>query len=100
MELLEEKYYRSRRTKDGLEKAKSRGKQLGQPNGAKLDIKKAKQTKSIILRINKDFCGTFDDSETLKYISVCRNTYYKYKRELKEEISNASVNYVLRKYKK
>ena len=31
---------------------------------------------------------------------MCRNTYYKYKRELKEEISNTSVNYVIRKYKK
>ena len=99
LELLQEKYYRSRRTKDGLEKAKSRGKRLGQPEGAKLDVKKAKKAKSIILRINKSFCGSFDDIETLRYISVCRNTYYKYKRELREEIDNTSIDYVLRKYK-
>lgn len=99
LELLQEKYYRIRRTKDGLEKAKSRGKQLGQPEGAKLDVKKAKLAKSIILRVNKNFCGNFDDIETLKHISVCRNTFYKYKRELREEIDNTCVDYVLRKYK-
>jgi DNA invertase Pin-like site-specific DNA recombinase len=99
LELLQEKYYRSRRTKDGLEKAKSRGKQLGQPEGARLDVKKAKQAKSIILRVNKSFCGSLDDIETLKCTPVCRNTYYKYKRELREEIGNTSIDYVLRKYK-
>lgn len=99
LELLQEKYYRSRRTKDGLEKARSRGKKLGQPEGAKLDIKKAKRAKGIILRINKNFCGNFNDGETQRYLDVCRNTYYKYKRELKWEIEETSVDYVLRKYK-
>ena len=99
LELLQEKYYRSRRTKDGLEKARSRGKKLGQPEGAKLDIKKAKRAKGIILRINKNFCGNFNDEETQRYLDVCRNTYYKYKRELKWEIEETSVDYVLRKYK-
>lgn len=99
LELLQEKYYRSRRTKDGLEKAKSRGKNLGQPKGAKLDVKKSKRAKGIILRINKTFCGNFDDAETQRYLDVCRNTYYKYKRELKQEIEKTSVDYVLRKYK-
>jgi DNA invertase Pin-like site-specific DNA recombinase len=98
LELLQEKYYRSRRTKDGLEKAKSRGKQLGQLKGAKLDVKKAKRAKSIILRVNKSFCGSFGDVETLERVTVCRNTYYKYKRELMEEIENTSIDYVLKKY--
>lgn len=98
LELLQEKYYRSRRTKDGLEKAKSRGKQLGQPKGAKLDVKKAKRAKSIILRVNKSFCGSFGDVETSERVTVCRNTYYKYKRELMEEIENTSIDYVLKKY--
>lgn len=99
LKLLQEKYYRSRRTKDGLEKAKSRGKKLGQPKGAKLDVKKARRAKGIILRVNKTFCGNFDDAETQRYLDVCRNTYYKYKRELKMEIEETSVDYVLRKYK-
>ena len=98
LELLQEKYYRSRRTKDGLEKAKSRGKQLGQLKGAKLEVKKAKRAKSIILRVNKSFCGSFGDVETLERVTVCRNTYYKYKRELMEEIENTSIDYVLKKY--
>lgn len=73
LELLQEKYYRSRRTKDGLEKAKSRGKQLGQPKGAKLDVKKAKRAKSIILRVNKSFCGSFvmlKHQNVLRYVEI------------------------------
>lgn len=58
----------------------------------------AKKSKSIILRINKNFCGSLDDIETSERVTVCRNTYYKYKRELKEEIENTSIDYVLRKY--
>lgn len=74
------------RTKEGIETARLAGKQIGQKKGAKLNSKKAAAAKEIIKKHNKDFGGTLSDKETLALTGACRNSYYKYKRELKEEI--------------
>lgn len=71
------------RTKEGVETARLNGKQIGQRPGAKLITKKSVATKEIILRHSKDFGGTLSDVEVMKLAGVARNSFYKYKRELK-----------------
>lgn len=73
------------RTKEGIQTAKLKGKQIGQKQGAKLNVKKAAPAKAAILQHSKDFGGTLDDKDCMKLAGVSRNTYFKYKRELKEE---------------
>ena len=73
------------RTKEGLETARLNGKQIGIIKGTKLTTKKSVASKEIILKHSKDFNGTLDDSDVMKLTGLARNTYYKYKRELKEE---------------
>ena len=70
------------RTKEGIETARLNGKQIGQKQGAKLNVKKAIQAKEIILKHSKDFDGTLSDPEVIKLAGISRNSFYKYKREL------------------
>lgn len=58
-------------------------KQQGQRPGAKLNVKKAIKAKEIIMKHSKDFDGTLSDPEVIKLAGVSRNTYYKYKAEIK-----------------
>lgn len=74
------------RTKEGIETARLNGKQIGQIAGRKLNVKKAAAAKEIIRKHSKDFLGTLSDVEVMKLANVARNTYYKYKRELAEEL--------------
>ena len=76
------------RTKEGIQTARLNGKQIGQRQGAKLNVKKKSPCKEIILKHNKDFNGMLNDTETMKLAAISRNTYYKYKRELTEEINS------------
>lgn len=73
------------RTKEGLETARLNGKQIGQKEGAKLTTKKSVASKEIILKHSKDFNGTLADADVMKLTGLARNTYYKYKKELKEK---------------
>lgn len=71
------------RTKEGIETARINGKQIGAVAGKKLITKKSIAAKEQIKKYSKDFCGTLDDLEVMKLADLSRNTYYKYKRELK-----------------
>ena len=71
------------RTKEGIETARLNGKQIGQRPGNKLNIKKKAPAKEQILKYSRDFNGSNSDMECIKLIGISRNTYYKYKRELK-----------------
>lgn len=73
------------RTKEGLITAKANGKQIGQIKGAKLNVKKAEPMKEMIRKYSKDFEGTNTDQEVMKLTGLARNTYYKYKKEMKAE---------------
>ena len=73
------------RTKEGIETARLNGKQIGQKQGAKLTVKKKAPAMEQIKKLSKDFNGTNTDAEIMKITGLARNTYYKYKRELKEE---------------
>lgn len=75
------------RTSEGLLTAKLAGKQIGQPKGAKLTTKKSKEAKAVILKHSKIFDGTLSDEEVRKLAGISRNSFYKYKKELKQEIA-------------
>ena len=75
------------RTSEGLITAKLNGKQVGQPKGAKLTTKKSIAAKEIIKKYSQDFEGTLEDADVIKLAGISRNSFYKYKRELKEEIA-------------
>ncbi len=72
------------RTREGIETARLKGKQIGQRKGTKLNVKKAQQAKKIIVKHSKDFDGNLKDTEVMKLAGVSRNSYYKYKAELLE----------------
>ena len=74
-------YYEAQ--EEGIETARQNGKQIGGVKGATLNIKKKAPAKEIILKHSKDFYGTLSDSEVIKLTGLSRNTYYKYKKELK-----------------
>lgn len=73
------------RTKEGIETARLNGKQIGQQQGSKLTVKKEAPAKEAIRKHSKDFQGNLTDIECMKLIGLARNTFYKYKRELKAE---------------
>ena len=73
------------RTREGIETARLAGKQIGQLPGAKLHIKKAAAAKEKIRKFSRDFNGSLADPECIMLAGVSRNSYYKYKRELKQE---------------
>ncbi len=72
------------RTKEGLQTARLNGKQIGLAPGTKLTTKKSVASKKIIVKHSKDFNGSLDDSEVMTLTGLARNTYYKYKREIRE----------------
>lgn len=72
------------RTHQGIERARIDGKQIGQRPGAKLTTKKSVAAKQIILKHSKDFNGTLSDPEVMKLTDLSRNTFYKYKKQLRE----------------
>ena len=71
------------RTREGLVTAKLNGKQVGRIKGDKFITKKSIEAKKYIMQHSKAFGGSLDD-EIMKLTGLARNTYYKYKRELKE----------------
>lgn len=73
------------RTAEGIETARLAGKQIGQVKGAKLTTKKSIEKKAEILKHSKDFNGSLNDVDCMQLTRLSRNTFYKYKKELKEQ---------------
>ena len=78
--------YLHQRTREGVEKARQAGKQIGRKTGATVTTKKGEAAKAIILKHSKDFGGTLNDIDVLKLAGCSRNSYYKYKAELKDQV--------------
>ena len=74
-----------KRTSEGVRRAQAEGKQVGRLAGSKVETKKAKASKEIIRKHSKDFDGSLSDADVIKLTGLARNSYYKYKRELKEQ---------------
>lgn len=73
------------RTKEGIETARQKGKQIGQKSGTWIISKKEKYAKDIICNNSKAFGGSLNDNECIKLAEVTKKTYYKYKKELREK---------------
>ena len=71
------------RTKEGIETARRKGKQIGRKQGAAITTKKSIKAKQDILKFSRDFNGTLTDVDCMRMIGIARNTYYRYKAELK-----------------
>lgn len=74
------------RTSEGIVTAKLAGKQIGRTTGVKVETKKAKATKEIILKHSKTFGGSLTDKECMELAKVHNETYYIYKKQLKAEM--------------
>ena len=80
------------RTREGIREAKRNGQQIGRSAGAKVTTKKSMVAKKLIQEYSKDFGGTLNDIDTMVQIrarvgTLSRNTYYKYKREMFEQLA-------------
>ena len=72
------------RTAEGMKTAKLNGKLIGRPVGAVVITKKSVRAKAVIRQHSRDFGGTLNDADVIKLIgNISRNSFYKYKRELK-----------------
>ena len=72
------------RTKEGLITAKLAGKQVGRAEGTKITTKKSIEAKAIMKKHCIDFGGSLKDKEVIQMLGIDRNTFYKYKKELKQ----------------
>ena len=80
--------YNSVRTSEAMLVAKANGKRIGNAKGDKLITKKSVATKELIKKHSKDFLGTLTDKEVITLAKVSKNSYYKYKRELINEMNS------------
>lgn len=80
------------RTKEGIREAKRKGKQVGRATGTRVTTKKSLEAKRLMREYSRDFGGTLNDIDTMTQIraragKLSRNSYYKYKRELFEQMA-------------
>ena len=80
------------RTSEGIKTAKLNGKQVGRVAGQKYKTKKEFESKKQIKKLSKDFNGFNNDTEVMAITGLSRNTYYKYKSELKIEYWGNRIN--------
>lgn len=74
------------RTKEGMLTAKLNGKTIGRPGGRTYETQKAKDMKADILKMSKRFGGTMNNKDCIRILGITANTFYKYQRELMEEM--------------
>lgn len=78
------------RVKEGIrtarEKAEENGEEfkIGRPLGSKCERVNVTEIKQKIIKYSKDFNGEEKDKDLMSMLGISRNTYYKYKKELKE----------------
>ena len=72
------------RTSEGVRTAQLNGKRVGCQRGDVIITRKSVESKRKILEYSKDFQGTLTDQDCMKLIGLARNTFYKYKREMKQ----------------
>lgn len=72
------------RTREGIETARLAGKQIGGVKGKARTTKKSLVAKEIIRKHSKDFGGTLTDEECMALANISHNTFYRYKRQLRD----------------
>ena len=76
------------RISQGIREAKKNGTQIGLTKGTTLVSNKSITCKKVIKKHAADFGGTLNDTEVMTLCKISRNSYYKYKRELKSQNAN------------
>ena len=76
------------RISQGMREAKKNGVKIGLFKGTTLTTKKSIECKAIIQKHSKDFGGSLADPDVIKLCGCSRNSYYKYKKEIKEKNQN------------
>ena len=71
------------RISQGMREAKRNGVHIGLTKGTALTTKKSIECKAIIKKHSKDFGGSLEDPDVIKLCGCSRNSYYKYKKEIK-----------------
>ena len=71
------------RISEGIREAKKNGVKVGLTKGTTLTTKKSIECKKIISKHSKDFGGTLTDLDVIKLCGCSRQSYYKYKAEIK-----------------
>ena len=71
------------RTREGIETARLNGKQIGRADGTNVQTKKSVEMKEKIRKMAQSFDGNMTDKEVIETLKIARNTYFKYKREMK-----------------
>ena len=72
------------RISQGMRESKKNGNRIGLEKGTTLVTEKSIKCKEIIKKHALEFGGTLSDKEVMTLCKISRNSYYKYKRELKE----------------
>ena len=72
------------RTREGIETARRSGKLIGRPSGSTYISTKERKMLPVIMRTSRDFSGHNSDAEVMAITGLSKNTYYKYKRRLRE----------------
>ena len=67
-----------------MREGKKNGSKIGLTKGTTLVTEKSIKCKDIIRKHATDFGGTLSDKEVMTLCRISRNSYYKYKRELKQ----------------
>lgn len=80
--------YLHQRTKEGIVTARMNGKQIGRPKGVHYVSKKYLDARELILKHDKEFGGTLSNKEMMALCKCSHNTYYDYKKQLREELYN------------
>ena len=72
------------RISEGMREAINSGKRIGLAKGSILTTKKEIKCKEIIAKHSKDFGGSLEDQDVITLCGCSRNSFYKYKRLLKQ----------------
>lgn len=73
------------RISEGLKQRQLRGEHVGRETGRIYETKKSIAMKQKIQKMSKDFEGSMSDKEVMEVLHIARNSYYKYKAELKAQ---------------
>ena len=73
------------RISEGLKQAQLNGSQVGREQGRKYETKKSKAMKENIRKMSVDFDGNMNDKDVMDVLKLARNTFYKYKKEMRQE---------------
>ena len=75
------------RISQGMRESKKNGKKIGLSKGTTLTTEKSIKCKEIIKKHALEFGGTLSDKDVMTLCKISRNSYYKYKKELKLHLS-------------